>query len=180
MSAQLKVSLHHVATWSHSSIHHSPCCLYREEPCHRHKAYRKVAGRNVHHFNASERPSQALIVTNVLRSKQFEYADLTHSNTMQYVLTLSEHASFKVLFVLLWCIHSNQRLHVWNYTSQAEVTPPLINPSCWQPAGRRGCGARRAMKAILLTTSLCLNWTVTRPAVSPLTPVIGLVALSWY
>ncbi len=59
------------ATWSPSSIHHSPCCLYRETPCRLHKAYSKGAERNVHHLNASRKPSGALFDTRVLRSKQF-------------------------------------------------------------------------------------------------------------
>lgn len=65
MSAQLKVSLHHVATWSHSIIHHPPCCLYRETPCHTHKAYSKVAERNAHDLNVTRRRSRASIVTKV-------------------------------------------------------------------------------------------------------------------
>lgn len=53
-------------------------------------------------LNVDQKPSLASIVTNVLRSKQFSYVNLIHSNTMQYVLTLSEHASLRVsLFILL-------------------------------------------------------------------------------
>lgn len=137
MSAQLKVSLHHVATRSRSSIHHSPCRLYRGTPCQWHKAYSKVAERN--HSNANRRPIRALICANVLQSKQFSYVDLMHSNTMQYVLTLSAHASLRVPFVLLWCIHwalwKTARMKLYTEPSQAEVTPPIIHPSCWQPAG---------------------------------------------
>lgn len=176
------------ATWSPSSIHHSPCCLYREKPCRPHKAYSKGAERNVHHLNASRKPSRASFATSVLRSKQLSCVDLMQSNTMQYVLTLSEHASSRALFVLLWCIHSA----LWNsacmklYTepSQAEVTPPIIHPSCWQPSGH--------IILVRLRRTPCYEsedfwqqaivWTGEWPdrLRAPLTPVTGLVALSWY
>lgn len=91
-------------------------------------------------LNTSRKPSRGVIVANVLQSKQFSYVNLIHSNTMQYVLTLLEHASPRVPFVLLWCIHSalwnTARMKLYTEPSQAEVTPPIIHPSCWQPSGR--------------------------------------------
>ena len=139
MSAQLRVSLHHVATRSCSGIHHSPHAAPTEgRLVNGTKPYSKVAERN--HSNANRRPSRALICANVLQSKQFSYVDLMHSNTMQYVLTLSAHASLRVPFVLLWCIHwalwKTARMKLYTEPSLAEVTPPIIHPSCWQPAGR--------------------------------------------
>lgn len=131
MSAQLKVSLHHVATWSPSSIHLSPCCLCWEMPCHHQRAYSTVAKSNTHHFVfESEAKSLALIVTNVLRFKQFSYVNLMHSNTMQYVLTLSEHASLRVPFVLLWCIHSA----LWNAVCMKLYTEPNWSHPTYNPS----------------------------------------------
>lgn len=141
MSAQLRVSLHHVATWSWSSIHHSPFprCLL----CHQKKDLQRGGQEtcaSFHVWNTSRKPSRGVIVANVLQSKQFSYVNLIHSNTMQYVLTLLEHASPRVPFVLLWCIHSalwnTARMKLYTEPSQAEVTPPIIHPSCWQPSGR--------------------------------------------
>jgi len=187
MSAQLKVSLHHVATWGPSSIHHSACCLHREEPCHQQKAYSEVAKRNVHHFVFERQvwPWSSLMFDGLTN---FSHVDLMHSNTMQYVLTFSEHASLRVLFVLLWCIHSSlwYSAHGILYTeqSQAEVTPHIVHPSCWQPSGRIILGRLRRTprheKRRLLTTSHSLSCRVTRPAEGPLTPVTGRVTLNWY
>lgn len=138
MSAQLRVSLHHVATWSWSSIHHNPPPPLppAERPTARWPRELCIISR----LNTSRKPSRGVIVANVLQSKQFSYVNLIHSNTMQYVLTLLEHASPRVPFVLLWCIHSalwnTARMKLYTEPSQAEVTPPIIHPSCWQPSGR--------------------------------------------
>lgn len=149
MSAQLKVSLHHVATWSRSSIHHSPCCLYREKPCHTHKAYSKVAERPVRRLNGSWRISRASVATNTLRPKQFSYVDLMHSNTMRRALTLSEQVHQALSLISLNAfITPFERPHVSNYTQvKAVVASPVIHPSSWMAAlFWGGWGARLALK----------------------------------
>lgn len=99
MSAQLKVSLHHVATWSHSSIHHSLLPpLLREA---RSPAQSPQRGG----WKRRRTTVSAPVEDQVGPWLSLMFHCVNSFQLLIYVLTLSERASLKVLFVLLWCIH---------------------------------------------------------------------------
>lgn len=113
--------------------------------------------------NTSRKPSLALIVANVLRSKQFSNVNLIHSYTMQYVLTLSEQASPRALFVLLWCIHSAfEMLYEIIHRAKLNWSHPTYNPSIllaaiWPYYFGEAKAHALLWKRGLLTTSHSLN-----------------------